>query len=412
MIQFNRSAVMASLKTLSKIHPNKLQGKRVLVRVDFNVAMKKGKVSEDFRIKAAVPTISYLRKQKAKIILMSHLGEPAPFKSLSGEWINDPKAKEFSLAPVAKYLEKVLKKKVKFVSDCVGEKVQSEIAQMKNGEILVLENVRFYKEEEQNNDAFAKQLAQNADYFINDAFAVAHRNHASVVAITKYLPSCAGFLLANEVDVLTKAYTHPKKPLCIVMGGSKITTKINLILRFFNKADHILIGGALANTLLSAKGYAIGKSKSEKDMIDGLRGLDLTSTKIHLPIDTVVAKEISEKAATKIKGAGNIEDDELILDLGPDTIKLFNDIINKSKMVIWNGPLGLFELKKFSKGTNEFAKNLVKTNAFTVLGGGDTISAADKLNILNRFDFVSTGGGAMLELLAGDELPGVEALKA
>lgn len=380
------------------------------MRVDFNVAMNKGKVTEDFRIKAALPTINYLRKQRAKIILISHLGEPTPFKSLGGEWVSDSRAKEFSLAPVAKYLSKILNKKIKFLSDCIGEKTQAEIAQMKNGEILVLENVRFYKEEEKNDDAFAKQLAQNADYFVNDAFAVSHRNHASVVAITRYLPSCAGFLLANEVEVLTKAYTHPKKPLCIVIGGSKISTKINLILRFFDKADHILIGGALANTLLSIKGYAIGKSKTEKDIEEKLNGLDLTSTKIHLPIDTIVAKEISDKAKTQIKGAGSIEEDELILDLGPDTINLFNNIINKSKMVIWNGPLGLFEVKKFSKGTTEFAKNLVKANAFTIIGGGDTIAAADNLKLLNKFDFVSTGGGAMLDFLAGDELPGIEAL--
>ena len=381
------------------------------MRVDFNVATSKGKVTEDFRIRAALPTINYLRKQKAKIILISHLGEPKPFKSLAGEWINDPIGKKFSLAPVAKYLGKILNKKIKFMPDCIGEKVQAEIAQMKNGEIMVLENVRFYKEEEQNSDAFAKQLAQNADYFVNDAFAVTHRNHASVVAITKYLPSCAGFLLANEVEVLTKAYTHPKKPLCIVMGGSKISTKINLILRFFDKADHILIGGALANTLLSIKGYAIGKSKTEEGIDEKLNGLDLTSTKIHLPIDTIQAQEISKHAKTKIKGAGSIGDDEFILDLGPDTINLFNNIIKESRMVIWNGPLGLFEVKKFSKGTTEFAKNLAKANAFTVIGGGDTIAAVDEMKILNKFDFVSTGGGAMLELLSGDELPGIEALK-
>lgn len=402
---------MASLKTLDKINPKKLQGKRVLVRVDFNVAMEKKKITEDFRIKAALPTIQYLKKQKAKIILISHLGEPKSFKSLKGEIINDPQSKEFSLEPIAKYLAKITKRKIKFVSDCIGSKAEKEIAGMKAGEILVLENLRFYKEETGNGDDFARELAKNADYYVNDAFAVCHRNHASVVAITKYLPSCAGFLLAREVDVLEKAYTHPKKPLTIVMGGGKISTKLNLILRFFDKADHILIGGALANTLLQAKGYAIGKSKSDGEAADQLSSLDLTSIKLHLPIDVVVAKEISEKAETKIKGAGNVADDELILDLGPDTIRLFNSIIQESKMVIWNGPLGLFEIKKFAKGTDEFSKNLVKAKAFTVIGGGDTISAVDKLKFLDKFDFVSTGGGAMLDFLSDAELPGVEALK-
>lgn len=402
---------MASLKTLSKINPKKLQGKRVLVRVDFNVAIEKKKITEDFRIKAVLPTIDYLRKQKAKVILMSHLGEPKPFKSLTGGWINDPQAKEFSLEPIAKYLAKLTKRKIRFVSDCIGDKVEKEIAGMKGGEVLVLENVRFYKEELSNNEEFAKEIAKNADCYVNDAFAVCHRRHASVVAITKYLPSCAGFLLSNEIEVLEKAYTHPKKPLTIVMGGGKISTKLNLILRFFEKADHILIGGAIANTLLQAKGFAIGKSKADGEAVQQLRTLDLTSTKLHLPIDVVVAKEISEKADIKIKGAGNVADDELILDLGPDTIRLFNSIIQESKMVIWNGPLGLFEVKKFAKGTNEFSKNLIKASAFTIIGGGDTISAVDKLKILDKFDFVSTGGGAMLDFLSDAELPGVEALK-
>lgn len=402
---------MSSLKTLSKINPKKFYKKRVLVRVDFNVVVNKGKVSEDFRIKAALPTLKFLLKQKAKVILISHLGEPNYFKSLAGDIGECADMKKFSLKPVAKYLEKVLKKRIRFADDCIGRKVSDEISKMKFGDILLLENVRFYKEETENNDEFAAGLAKNADYFINDAFAVSHRKHASVMAITKYLPSCAGFLLAREVEVLSKVYTHPKKPLCIVIGGSKISTKIKLIMRLFDKADHVLIGGALASTLLSAKGYAIGKSKAEKDIVDSLDGIELTSTKIHLPIDIVVAKEISEKAEIKIKGVGSVENDEIILDLGPDTIELFGDIVKKSKMVVWNGPLGFFEVKKFGKGTREFAKALVETSAFTIIGGGDTIAAVDELGLLNKFDFVSTGGGAMLDLLSGDELPGVEALK-
>lgn len=407
---------MTSLKTLNKINPKKFYQKRVLVRVDFNVAIANGKITEDFRIKAAIPTIDFLRKQKAKIILISHLGEPTPFKSFSNQKNNhtknsEIKNQEFSLKPIAKYLGKLLKKRVKFSPDCIGQKVKKEISKMKFGEILILENVRFYKEEEENNEEFAKKLSENADYFINDAFAVCHRKHASVVAITKYLPSSAGFLLAKEVEILNKVSAHPQKPLCIVMGGNKLSTKIKLMLRLFDKADYILIGGALANILLSAKGFAIGKSRSEDNIAKEVKELNLASTKFHLPIDIVVAKEISEKAKTEIKGVGNVKEDEIILDLGPDTIRLFNSIINDSKTVIWNGPLGLFEIKKFANGTNEFAKNLVKANAFTILGGGDTIAAADKLKILNKFDFVSTGGGAMLDFLSGDKLPGIEALK-
>lgn len=399
---------MSSLKTLAKISPKKIQGKRVLVRVDFNVAIERGRVKEDFRIKATLPTIKYLIKQKAKVILISHLGRPEEEKSnFNGH--NDQK---LTLKPAAKYLSKILKKKIGFVSDCIGDKVKSAVEKMKFSDIILLENLRFYPQEEENDEWFAKKLAENADYYVNDAFAVSHRSHASVVGITKFLPSSAGFLLAKEVEVLTKAYTHPKKPLCIVMGGGKISTKINLIMRFFDKADHILIGGAIANTVLSAKGYAIGKSKADPAMIEKIKDLDIASRKIHLPVDTVVVKEISDTAPVQIKGAGNIADDEIILDIGPDTIYLFSHIVEDSKMVIWNGPLGLFEIKKFAKGTNEFAKALTKTRAFEIIGGGDTIMAIDKIKLLNKFDFVSTGGGAMLEFLAGEDLPGIEALMA
>lgn len=401
------STFMASLKTLEKVNPKKFYQKRVIVRVDFNVAIERGRVKEDFRIKAALPTIKYLIKQKAKVILISHLGRPEEGKSN----FNGNSNQKLTLEPAAKYLSNILKKKVGFVSDCVGEKVKSAVEKMKFGDVVLLENLRFYHEEEKNDEVFAKKLSENGDYFINDAFAVSHRNHASVVGITKFLPACAGFLLAKEVEVLTKAYTHPKKPFCIVMGGGKISSKINLIMRFFDKADHILIGGALANTLLSAKGYAIGKSKTDPAMIEKIKDFDITSTKIHLPIDTMVVKEISDVAPVQIKGAGNIADDEIILDIGPDTIDLFSRIAQESKMVIWNGPLGLFEMKKFAKGTNEFAKALVKSKAFEIIGGGDTITALDKIKLLNKFDFVSTGGGAMLEFLAGEELPGIEALK-
>lgn len=399
------------LKTLEKVNPEKLKQKRVLVRADFNVAINKGRITEDFRIKATLPTIEFLREQKAKIILLSHLGEPEPFRSLIKKSPLKAAAKDFSLKPIAKHLGALLKKDVQFISDCVGKRVEKAIEKMKPGDILLLENVRFYEEETRNDEEFAKRLAQNADYFINDAFAVCHRGHASVAAVAKYLPSSAGFLLSREVEVLGRAYTHPKKPLCIVMGGGKVTTKLNLILRFFDKADQILIGGSLANTLLGAKGYGVGKSKIEDNISERLKNLDLTSTKIHLPLDMVVAKRITKDAAVEIKVAGGIAADDIILDLGPDTVELFSHIIEEARMIIWNGPLGYFELEKFANGTREFAKALTKTKAFTIIGGGDTIAAVDELGILDKFDFVSTGGGAMLDFLAGEKLPGVEALK-
>lgn len=366
------------------------------MRVDFNVPLEDGKIKDDFRIKASEVTIGHLMRNKAKIILATHWGRPKE------------KDKAFSADQLAKRLSKHLKVKVKFVSDCIGHSVNIAVSNLKPGEILMLENLRYYEEEEENDERFAFKLASFSDLYINDAFSVSHRKHASVSAITHYLPSYAGFLLEREVDILAKAYLHPKKPLVIVIGGAKAGTKIKVIKRFFDKADHILLGGVIANVILAARGITIGKSKIDQMISDELKNLDLTSLKLHLPIDVMVAKKISEKAKTKIVGVGAMVEDDIILDIGPSTIDLFSHIIESASTVIWNGPLGYSEMKSFAQGTDRFAEALCASSAFKIVGGGESVMAIDKLNLLDKIDFVSTGGGAMLDFLAGEPMPGLE----
>lgn len=375
-----------------------VHNKRVFLRVDFNVPLEDGKIKDDFRIKASEVTIGHLLNNKARIILATHWGRPKD------------RDKAFSAEQLAKRLSKHLKVKVKFVADCIGHNVNVAAANLKPGEILMLENLRYYEEEEENDERFAFKLASFSDLYINDAFSVSHRKHASVNAITHYLPSYAGFLLEREVDILMKAYNHPKKPLVIVIGGAKAGTKIKVIKRFFGKADHILLGGVIANVVLAAKGVTIGKSKIDQMISDELKDLDLTSLKLHLPIDVVVAKKISENVKTSIAGVGNMAKDDIILDIGPSTIDLFSHIIESANTVIWNGPLGYSEMESFSQGTNKFAEALCASNAFKIIGGGESIMAIEKMKLLNKIDFVSTGGGAMLDLLAGEPMPGLEPL--
>lgn len=387
------------LRTIEKVH---VRNKRVLVRVDFNVAIKKGVIEDDFRIKKAIPTLRFLLKNKAKIIIMTHLGRP------EGDGVHgDP---SLSLRKVARRLSKDIGRPVKFVSECVGKKVDLAAAKLKPGEILMLENLRFHKEEEANDPVFARSLAALGDVYVNEAFSVSHRAHASVDVITGFLPSYAGILLAEEVRVLHQARVKPKLPLVIAMGGAKIETKIKLIKRFFDTANNILLGGMIANHVLKAQGMAIGKSRLDPAMIEKLKGLELTSPKLHLPVDVVVAKEVSEKASSKISAAGNVEDNEIILDIGPDTTELFEHIIEKAKMIIWNGPLGFSEIPQFACGTRAFAQAVAKSKAFTIVGGGESIAAIDALGLSKKIGFISTGGGAMLDLLAGEPMPGIEAL--
>lgn len=394
---------------LRTIERTNVKNKRVLVRVDFNVAIKNGVIEDDFRIKKAIPTLKFLVKNKAKVIIITHLGRPACEHENDGSCCSCENP-ALSVRKIARRLSKDIGKPVKFASECLGKKAASAAARLKPGEMLMLENLRFHKEEEENDATFAQSLASLADIYVNEAFSVSHRAHASVDAVTRFLPSYAGILFAQEVKVLHRAYTKPRLPLAMVMGGAKIETKIKLIKRFFDKADNILLGGMIANHVLKAQGIAVGKSRLDKEMMEKLKELELTSPKLHLPVDVVVATETTKEAKAKVSAVGNVEDDELILDIGPDTIDLFSHIAEKAKTIIWNGPLGFSEIPQFSTGTFEFAKAIAQSKAFTIVGGGESVAALDELGLSKKIGFISTGGGAMLDFLAGEPMPGIEAL--
>lgn len=375
--------------------------KRILVRADFNVGLDNdGRIVDDFRIKAVIPTIEYLIKNNAKVILMSHLGSP------KGEIIES-----LRLGQVQDKLMEYLDLSVVKADDCVGEKIEEWTREMKPGEILLLENLRFHKEETANDEGFAKALAKMGDIYVNDAFAVCHRNHASLSSITKYLPSYAGLSLESEIEALTKAMQQPEHPLAIIIGGAKISTKIKLVKNFLNLADDILLGGALANTVLHAKGIAIGKSIVEKEMVQEVKNLEITNTKIHIPVDTVVSTDKNGEEESREAPVGKMEENELILDIGPETENLFSQVIKSAKTIIWNGPVGLFEIDKFAHGTEVVARAVANCQCYSIVGGGETVSYINKLGLADKFSHISTGGGAMLKFLAGEKLPGIEALK-
>lgn len=382
----------------------KLSGKRVLVRVDFNVVVKNNKVIDNAKIKAALPTINYLLKKNAKVILISHLGRPTESKVKSQKSIKSEVGR-FSLRPVAKSLEELLGEKVKFIDDCVGEKVKREIKKIKDSEIVLLENLRFYKQEMENSKRFAKSLASFADIYINDAFAVSHRAHSSLAAITEYLPSYAGFLMEKEIKNLSVLF-NPKKPYIVLLGGAKLKTKIKLIGALSKKADKILAGGAIANQFLRMQGCETGKSLIKKNIIN----LPFND-KIFLPKDVIVAKKISEKADAQAKNIKNVLKDDIILDIGPETIREYAEILKSAKTILWNGPMGMFEIKKFANGSLALAKVIAcSRKAFTVCGGGETVAVLNQTKMKRFIDCVSTGGGAMLAYLAGEEMPGVKPL--
>lgn len=388
------------LKTIEGVS---IRNKHVLLRVDFNVFVEGTKIADDFRIRRSLRTIRHLLKEKAKIIIITHFGRPLHIKDRTD-------MTRFSLREIAKQLEKDMGHKVKFVGDCIGSKAKKASLELKAGEILMLENLRFHKEEEGNDPVFASKLAALADIYVNDAFSVCHRAHASVSAITKFLPAYAGFLLAEEVKVLHSVYVKPKLPLVIAIGGMKIDTKAKLIKRFFNKVSSIMLGGAIANFVLKVKGIAIGKSRLDDASSEELRDLDWTSSKLHLPLDVVVSREISPTAWVKTVGVGNVQDNEIILDIGPETVDLFSSIVASAGTIIWNGPLGFTELPAFAVGTTKFAQALASSKAFTVVGGGDSVVLIDTLKLYDKINFVSTGGGAMLEFLSGEPMPGIDAL--
>jgi len=381
-----------------------VRNKRVIVRVDFNVPLDKSlNITDDSRIKGALPTIQYLIGQNAKVILMSHLGRP------------DGKVKEESrLAPVAKRLGELLARKVIKLDDCIGPEVEKAVSLMKPKDVILLENLRFHPEEEENDAEFAKKLASLADVFVNDAFGTCHRAHASTEGITKYLPAVSGFLVDKEIEYFEKATRDPAKPYIAILGGAKVSDKIGVITNLMNKVDTILIGGAMAYTFLKSEGVNIGKSKLEADKVDLAKDIlskaKAKNVRILLPVDHVVADKVDASAKTKIVNTREIPEGEIGLDIGPKTIAEFENVLKDARTVVWNGPVGFFEIKPFSKGTEELAKFLTHTKATTIIGGGDTAAAVYELGLGNKMSHISTGGGASLEYLEGKTLPGIAAL--
>lgn len=384
-----------------------LKDKKVLLRVDFNVPIDKetGEVADDTRIKAALPTIKYVLENGGKAILVSHLGRPKGKK--------DPK---YSLKPVAKRLEQLLGRTVSFVDDCIGEGAKKVIEAMKEGEVVLLENVRFYPEEKKNDPEFAEKLASLADIHVNDAFGTAHRAHASNVGVAQYLTSVAGFLMEKEIAMLGKAVANPEHPYVVILGGAKVSDKIGVITNLLKKADRILIGGAMMFTFLKALGKQVGDSLVEEDKLELAKEIMEEASKrgveFVLPIDTVIAKEIEAGAESKVVRIDDgIPEGWKGLDIGPETIELFKSKLKGAKTVVWNGPMGVFEIDDFAKGTEEIAKALAELeDATTIVGGGDSAAAINKFNLADKVSHVSTGGGASLEMLEGKELPGIASI--
>lgn len=380
-------------------------GKRVFVRVDFNVPQDEtGKITDDTRIRAALPTINYLVKQNAKVILCSHLGRP---KGVVNE--------KYSLKPVAERLSELMNLPVKMAEDVIGKSAKSLVKDMKDGEIVMLENVRFHAEEEANDDAFAKELASLADVFVNDAFGTAHRAHASTAGIAKYIPAVAGFLMDSEIMALSNAMENAETPLVVILGGAKVSDKIGVISKLMTKANTLLIGGAMANTFLAAKGYNMGFSKFEEDKIDVAKQImeqaETNNVNLVLPVDVSAGNEFSPNAKCKNFDVDKIASGFQAMDIGKKTRKLFAKEIKKAKTVIWNGPMGVFEFKKFRKGTLAVAKAVAKSGAISVVGGGDSVAAIQELGFANKVTHLSTGGGATLKFLEGATLPGVAMLE-
>lgn len=381
------------MKTLKSLN---VSGKRAILRVDFNVPLEKGKIQDDYRIKASLPTIRYLLGHGASVIIIAHRGRP-----------DEAYHKDLSLEPTAKDLSRLLKKKILFAKD-IPEAERMVKTLSKRG-ILMLENIRFVKGEIENSPSLAKRLARLGDIYVNDAFGDCHRTHASIVGIPKILPHAAGLLLQQEVSVLQKVSRHPERPMVAVIGGAKISTKLPLIKYFLKQADGILVGGAIANTILASEHMMVGKSVVESNA--DVSWLKLTDKKLHLPVDAVVTTSLTGKGENAIRGIGNVKQNEYIADVGPDSLALFSAIIKKAKTIIWNGPLGFIEVFAFAKGTRGLLKAVAASKGCTVIGGGDLHRVVKDMKLEKKIDHISTGGGAMLELLAGKKLPGIEALK-
>jgi len=390
------------MKTIKEVT---LSGKRVLVRVDFNVPLDNDKrITDDARIRAVLPTLNYAVEQGAKLIIASHLGRP-----------KGKIAPEFSLSPVVPCLKGLLGKEVAFAPDCIGQKVSAMVSAMKPGDILLLENLRFHPGEEKNDGAFSKALSDLCDIFVNDAFAVSHRAHASVEGITAYAPVCAaGFLLEKEMTYFDKAMTNPQRPLVAVIGGSKVSSKLEALNNMVSRVNKFIVGGAMANTFLKSMGIDVGASMVENDLLESAKSILERSSenkvRFYLPVDAVIAKQIEANEKTRIVPIQEIPAEWMALDIGPATSLLFSEALDDAKTIIWNGPMGVFEMDPYAQGTMAMAKRVAGADAITIAGGGDTDAALHLSGELDRITYVSTGGGAFLTLLEGKNLPAVEAL--
>ncbi|NET69489.1 MAG: phosphoglycerate kinase [Sphaerospermopsis sp. SIO1G2] len=396
-----------SKKSLASLSAADIAGKRALVRVDFNVPMDEGKITDDTRIRAALPTIKDLTQKGAKVILASHFGRP------KGK-VKD----EFRLTPVAKRLSELLGQEVVKTDDCIGDDVATKVAALQNGQVLLLENVRFYPGEEENDPQFAEKLAANADFYVNDAFGTAHRAHASTEGVTKYLsPSVAGYLVEKELQYLQGAIEEPKRPLAAIIGGSKVSSKIGVIETLLEKCDKLIIGGGMIFTFYKARGLSVGKSLVEDDKLELAKSLEAKAKEkgvtFLLPTDIVSADKFDKDANATTVSIENIPADGMGLDIGPDSVKVFQEALADCKTVIWNGPMGVFEFDKFAVGTEAIARTLAEisqTGTTTIIGGGDSVAAVEKVGLAEKMSHISTGGGASLELLEGKVLPGIAAL--
>ena len=378
-----------------------VKGKRVLVRVDYNVPIKDDKVTDDTRIVAAMPTLEYLLEHGAAVILFSHLGRPK-----GGP---DPK---YSLKSVAAHLSGLLGKPVAFANDCVGPVAEAASKALKAGDVLVLENTRFHPEEEKNDPGLAKKMASLADIYVNDAFGSAHRAHASTEGVAHYLPAVAGFLMEKEIQYLGQAIANPKRPFVAILGGAKISDKIGVIRNLLIKADQILIGGGMANTFFKAQGYSVGDSLYEEEASETAQQLLQSGTShLHLPVDVVIGDRFDAEADKKVIGVGNVPDGWRILDIGPDTVTSFSKIIASAGTIVWNGPMGVFEFPRFAEGTIGIAKAVAASKAVSIIGGGDSVAAINQAGLTDKITHISTGGGASLEMLEGLDLPGLVALQ-
>lgn len=393
------------------IHTFDFSGKRALIRVDFNVPLNKETmaVEDDTRIRAAIPTIQHVLKKGGSVVLMSHLGRPKEgFEA------------RFSLKNIVSHLSEKLGVDVKFAPDCIGEKATSLSSNLLSGEVLLLENVRFYKQETAGTESFAKQLAENGDVYINDAFGTAHRAHASTTTIAQFFPDAKmfGFLIEGEIESVDKVLNSTEKPLTAIVGGAKVSSKITIIEQLINKVDNLIVGGGMAYTFVKANGGKVGTSLVEDDYLDVARNImSMAKEKnvhLYIPVDTIVADKFDNEANTQLVDINEIEEGWMGLDVGPKSTEDCNEIITKSKLILWNGPMGVFEMENFQKGTKSVAESIVKATengAFSLIGGGDSVAAINKFNFADKVSYVSTGGGAMLEYLEGKELPGIKAVK-